>query len=153
MTAATEIERSVREVLAEMAGTATRCRERPSCGQALARQASRRGADAPTQPVAIWPDSELTVAARVVTMAELSGRLDGLRRLVVLPDAVVTPAVRDELRRRGVALVRSAPARQRPAEQLRLVLVASGKGFEPAPLVDALCAAKGSRSSMQPSTA
>jgi hypothetical protein len=71
-------------------------------------------------------------------MTELVGRLDGLRQLRVASDAVVTPAVHDELRRRGAALVRSAPAGGPAGGSLRLVLVASGKGFDAAPLVEAL---------------
>ncbi len=143
-TAATEIERLVREVLAELAaGPAINSPLPPGEGQgegAVAPTSSQRAAAAslPSVPVPICPDSELTVAARVVTMTELLGRLDGLRRLVVLPDAVVTPAVHDELRRRGVALVRSAPARRAAGGELRLVLVASGKGFELAPWIDGL---------------
>jgi hypothetical protein len=49
----------------------------------------------------------LSLAARLVTVAELDGKLQGIQRLEVLPRAVVTPAARDYLRDRGVQLVRS----------------------------------------------
>lgn len=46
------------------------------------------------------------MTSRVVTLAELDGRLaNGVRRVVVSQRAVVTPSVRDELRRRNVELV------------------------------------------------
>jgi hypothetical protein len=124
-TAATEIERLVREVLAELA------------------TAQRPAPDAPA-PVAAAPRAaaadggQLTVAVRVVTMSELIGRLEGLRQLVVLPEAIVTPAVRDELRRRNVELLRSAPARDPQRGALRLVLIVAGKPLDTAPLSEAL---------------
>ncbi|MBL9081025.1 MAG: hypothetical protein JNK76_04425, partial [Planctomycetales bacterium] len=48
----------------------------------------------------------LEVAAQVVTLAEIDGRLGDKRRLVVGPKAVVTPAVRDVLRQRNIVLER-----------------------------------------------
>lgn len=54
------------------------------------------------------PDAgrELLVAEPVVSQRLVAGRLDGVQRLVVGPRAVVTPLVRDELKRRQVELVR-----------------------------------------------
>ncbi|MAV37521.1 MAG: hypothetical protein CMJ59_18935 [Planctomycetaceae bacterium] len=49
---------------------------------------------------------DLQLDDSVVALATLSGRLDGVSRLVVKTDAVVTPSVRDELRQRNIALVR-----------------------------------------------
>ena len=43
---------------------------------------------------------------RIVTLAQIEGSLQGVNRLIVLPGAIVTPAVHDELRRNGVALQR-----------------------------------------------
>ena len=51
-------------------------------------------------------ESELEIDTRVICLAPLSGRLEGICRLVVKADAVVTPSVRDELRDRNVELVR-----------------------------------------------
>ncbi len=48
---------------------------------------------------------ELRIAGSVVTLADLNGRLGGVRRLVVRPKAVVTPSARDELRERRIDLV------------------------------------------------
>jgi hypothetical protein len=47
----------------------------------------------------------LSLSTRVVTTAELKGRLQGVQRLEVPTRAVVTPAARDYLRERGVQLV------------------------------------------------
>jgi hypothetical protein len=85
-------------------------------------------------------EGELYVAAKLVTMTELAGRLQGVRRVRVSPQAIVTPAARDELLRRNVDLVRSGPARRAAAGNLRLLLVAAAVGggpFDLAPLAEA----------------
>jgi hypothetical protein len=64
-----------------------------------------RGERSPT-PAGVG--GELTIAERVVTLRSVEGRLAGVSRLVVLPRAVVTPAVRDELKQRQIELVREA---------------------------------------------
>ncbi len=83
-----DIERVVREVLAEL-GVAPEWLSATVVPPSPNRQSI--AADSP----------RLVVASRVVTMAEIAGRLDSVRRLVVSREAVVTPAVRDELLRRG----------------------------------------------------
>ena len=50
--------------------------------------------------------SELRLRDRVVTLAALRDRLASVRRLIVPAKAVVTPAVRDELKARQIELVR-----------------------------------------------
>ena len=55
----------------------------------------------------------LQLCDRVVTLALLEGRLDGVKRVLIPVGSLVTPAVRDELRKRQVELVRggaSSPA-------------------------------------------
>jgi hypothetical protein len=49
---------------------------------------------------------ELVITERVVTMRSIEGRLHGIRRLIVPPRAVVTPALQDELKQRQIELVR-----------------------------------------------
>ena len=51
---------------------------------------------------------ELVVEAPVVTLRSVEGRLAGVKRLVVGPRAVITPAVKDELKQRQIELVREA---------------------------------------------
>jgi hypothetical protein len=53
----------------------------------------------PTKPI-----EELTLTARLVSLGEIEGRLNGIKRLVVPPRAVITPAVRDLLRTQGVSI-------------------------------------------------
>ena len=50
--------------------------------------------------------NEMTVTDRVVVLSSIEGRLDGVRRVVVDGQAVVTPAARDELKDKGVELTR-----------------------------------------------
>ena len=48
---------------------------------------------------------ELCLSERVVTLRTIEGRLASAKRLVVVPRAVVTPAVKDELKARNIELV------------------------------------------------
>jgi ribose 5-phosphate isomerase RpiB len=48
----------------------------------------------------------LAIDDRVVTLNSVDNRLDGLRRLIVQRRAIVTPALRDELNKRGIELDR-----------------------------------------------
>jgi hypothetical protein len=67
---------------------------------------------------------ELVVTERVVTLDTLKGRLDGTLAIVVHPKAVVTPAVRDELRARNVRLVRQlSSGDNRNARRAPLLLI------------------------------
>jgi hypothetical protein len=51
------------------------------------------------------PGTELRIADRVVTMRLIEGRLKEVTRIVVKRRAVVTPAVKDELKQRKIELV------------------------------------------------
>ncbi|MEQ8788588.1 MAG: hypothetical protein RIC55_19920 [Pirellulaceae bacterium] len=61
-------------------------------------------AEAPQSNIA---GQELVFDGRLVTLDRLRGRLTGVRRLVVSKRAVVTPAVRDELKDRQIELVKA----------------------------------------------
>jgi hypothetical protein len=96
-----------------------------------------RSAQNDTMPVR--HTGRLTLAGRVVTLSALDGRLAGIHQLVVAPQAIVTPAVRDELRRRNVALCFAAPpANGSPAAALLLALVVHAGASDAAQLVAAL---------------
>ncbi len=56
------------------------------------------------RPAAKSSPAALRVQDRVVTLARLKDRLPGIRQLIVPPGAVVTPSVRDELRKRKIQL-------------------------------------------------
>jgi len=123
---AKEIERLVRKALAErdLAPTA-----RPHPPEACSQQA----------PSHSMP-GELVVTSRVITLTELGERLAGVRRLVVPPRAIVTPAVRDELYRRNIELVVAEP-KGGPAVQgttAGLVVFVHGKQSDAASLLGAL---------------
>lgn len=51
------------------------------------------------------PAAVLKISDRVVTMRTIETRLSGIKRVVVRPRAVVTPAVKDELKAKKVELV------------------------------------------------
>lgn len=118
----TEIERIVREVLAELAGAGA---DGASVPPSFPKAGRDNGQGTATSPPAA--PGELALTAPVVTLADLEGRLGALRRLVVPTGAVVTPAVRDELRRRNVALLRSSDVPSRPSGDVRLVAVTHGE--------------------------
>ena len=50
--------------------------------------------------------NELVVSERVVSMRSIEGRLAGVSRLVISGRAIVTPAVKDDLKQRHIELVR-----------------------------------------------
>jgi hypothetical protein len=52
--------------------------------------------------------ADLTIKDKVVTMRLIEGRLAGVTRLMVTRRAVVTPAVKDELKKHKVELVRQS---------------------------------------------
>jgi hypothetical protein len=49
---------------------------------------------------------DLVLTDRVITMQTIDGRLAGVQRLLVPANAVVTPAVKDELKQRKIELIR-----------------------------------------------
>jgi hypothetical protein len=66
-----------------------------------------RAMESSPAPVALDPvGHDLVLTERVITMRTVEGRLSGVQRLLVQPKAVVTPAVRDELRKHTIELVR-----------------------------------------------
>ncbi len=98
-----------------------------------------RASPTPPNPVA---SGQLVMTGRVVTLSALDGRWAGIHQLVVPPGAIVTPAVRDELRRRNVALgFATSPINGAPTETLLLTLVAHAGAGDPAELVAALTGA------------
>jgi hypothetical protein len=127
-----DIERVVQEVLRELKLQAV----------PPATAAPTHAAPTPETPPAPVPasDGQVTLSERLVTMSVLEGRLAGLRKLVVGPRSVVTPAVRDELARRNVQLLvgtdRATPDVAK--ESLRLVLVTHGHRYDPANLLAAM---------------
>lgn len=57
----------------------------------------------PTQTARATHDLEIN--ERVVSLGSLDGRLEGIRRLLLPPGAIVTPSARDELRKRNIVTV------------------------------------------------
>ena len=57
--------------------------------------------------VASSQPTSLAISDRVITLATIEGRLEGISQLVVQSKAVVTPSVKDELRQKKIELVRS----------------------------------------------
>jgi hypothetical protein len=99
-TAGWEIDRIVHEVIQRLRDDSadTRVAETKDGRAAMAAETVRGEAS---------PPRDLRVPDRVVSLAAVDGRLDGIRRLITRCDAVITPSVRDEIRQRGIELVRS----------------------------------------------
>lgn len=55
------------------------------------------------------PSTDLQTAEKVITTRTIENRLTGVKRLIVQPRAIVTPAVRDQLQQQGIELVRQKP--------------------------------------------
>jgi hypothetical protein len=67
----------------------------------LRAELTEMGAEVTEQPTTV-----LTLAAQVVTMAEIRGKLKGVTQLKLEPRAIVTPSVRDELNDHKIEIVR-----------------------------------------------
>lgn len=94
-------------------------------------------------------DSEMTgrleIDASIVSLDTISGRLDGISSMIVRRQAVVTPAARDLLKERNVALVRaSGDKTNSDGEKVRRVAIVrhSDKGEISQAMLDALFAGK-----------
>jgi hypothetical protein len=124
MTASTEqIERIVREVIAKLGAASP---------QAVP-PASAAPASVASPPAA--RDVGVSVDSRVVTLESIAGKLRGAKQLTVPPGALVTPSVRDELRRKGIELVRGSQATA-GKELPRVLLVAGRTRHDPAATVE-----------------
>ena len=73
--------------------------------QEVIRRLSERGLVA-ERPAGRARSNELRIDAKVVALASLEGRLDGIGRVIVASRAVVTPAVKDALKDRKIELIR-----------------------------------------------
>lgn len=107
---ADEIERIVRDVMSRLAG------ERPPAPKV----------ESEAKVAAAKPANELVLEARVISLAEVQGRLAGMARVSVAERAIVTPAVRDLLREKKVPLVRRA-AGAKVAAATRTIVVAAAE--------------------------
>jgi hypothetical protein len=122
-----DIDKVVREVLARLAVA-------PEPSAAAAPKSDAAGPSA----VSGESDGVLAVRAPVVTMAELEGKLAGIKSLVVPARSVVTPSVRDELHRRKIALVFDQGVREASSGAVRLVMTVLGSRFDAGPLAQAI---------------
>jgi hypothetical protein len=133
-----DIDRVVREVLAEL----KRAQILDTKAKAGAAAGLSGSAESPTvQPglqskidrgaLTLSKTGELVLSTRLVTMEDIGDRLGGIRRVVVGPQAVVTPAVRDALRDRNITLSRALPVNDAAGTLLRLVVIAARTKFDP----------------------
>ena len=118
-----DIERVVRQVLAEL-GLG------PNGDVSTSRQAGGGGGRSSEQS---GGDRELVLSARVVTLTDVEGRLDGICRVAVPARAVVTPSARDELRQRNILLTFVSASGEKPAtgNEIKLAVVVAGSSFDP----------------------
>ncbi len=82
--------------------------------------------------------SGLVIYEPLVTLATVQGRLSGVRHVVLAPGAVVTPSVKDELRRRGVTVVFENRSLGRTLPSVELAVAVAETRFNPQPLVQAI---------------
>ena len=120
-----QIERVVREVLADFGVVPGGKVAHPGSAASATPDETPK-----TQAQSTTPTDELTVTGRVVALDHVQGRLDRVRRLVVESGAVVTPSVRDELRRQGVTLSFGEAETSMAREGVRLILMAAGSSFD-----------------------
>jgi hypothetical protein len=97
-------------------------------------ESERKPETAPAAPSDQEQNGQLTIPDRVVTLATIQDRLHSMRQVVLQRGAVVTPAVRDELRRRRVAITYGCSASPDTSECALLVGVAE-TNYRPESLV------------------
>ena len=91
------------------------------------RDDSAAAATPPAPPVPAPGPDALVLDARVITTATIHERLKGVRRVVVDQHAVVTPSVKDELRKRNIRLERQdASAEASDSAELAVVRYTHG---------------------------
>ena len=124
-----DIERVVREVLAEMASA-------PKPAAAIAAPIAAKPGP---KPAASTPpaDGQLVLCGRTISLADLPDRWEGVRRVVVATGAVVTPSVRDELARRAIGLVRADP-QSAAIERPPVLVISMDSPLDAALVVEAL---------------
>jgi hypothetical protein len=141
-----DVERIVSEVLAQLSRAPSPAkgaggREKGEKGNQglVASATSKSPCAASTAPESAPQDSNtLVLNSRIITMNEVLGRLDAVRRVVVSRDAIVTPAVRDELLRRGIVLELADASTAHQSAVVRLALIATGTDFDSTALSAAL---------------
>lgn len=107
----TEIENLVREVLRRLSVDNGPSPVAPSVVPATSTKvAAAVAAKVEPAKVATIPSGTAVIRDSLVTLDLLADRLTGITRVLVSPRAVITPAAVDELRKRGVSIVRSADA-------------------------------------------
>jgi len=99
-----DIDRIVAEVVRRLRAMSAASNDRGR--ESLAKKDSANHNDSTRQRLPT-PAAELQLSDRVITLSALKGRLDGVNKLVVSSRAVVTPAVKDELKQRGITWARS----------------------------------------------
>jgi len=120
--AAEEIERLVREAIDRGATNAEQI-----VGDVVARLRTNNGLR-----------QELTIASRVVTLAELDGKLEGIKQLVVPAKAVITPAARDLLRQKQIDVGYAVAAKAVAKPRLPLVVGVAETKYDATSLVQAI---------------
>lgn len=120
-----QIDKIVREVLLRLQSELLADGAAPAAGPPQSPPAGEGAAAA---------EIDLQVADHVVSTATLEGRLAGVRRAIVRPSAVVTPAARDLLRDAGVTLNRT-PTGSKKTDTCRVTLAVVSEAFNPGDLI------------------
>lgn len=128
--AASEIELIVREVMARLAGENGK-KPRPLPGRERGEGGKLEG-----ETSGQGQGYSLAIAERVVTLELLTKRSDGLAAISVSAGAILTPAAKDYLRERGIAVhVGTSAASTSAGQPARLALGVAETHYEPAGLI------------------
>jgi hypothetical protein len=103
----TDIDRIVAEVVRRLRAILASSSAEGWGRESLAANDVTNGNDANRQRLpTLIPASELKLSDKVITLQLLKGRLEGVTKVIVADRAIITPAVRDELKQRKIELVR-----------------------------------------------
>ncbi len=136
-----EIDRIVRDVLARLGAAVVPAPTPPTNTQQNSKPTPAASNDSsPPEPPKPDP-SRYVVAERVVTLATLNGNLNGAAVVAVRRGAVITPAVRDELKSRNIRLEYYDAARPGAASQSdlpRLIVGVADVAWDVSAALDAI---------------
>jgi hypothetical protein len=135
---AEEIERIVREVMKQLGTPPVASPSAAAPAGSLPANSRGPGSAGRGAETAERSGDGVLVESRVVTLESIAGRLDGKKQVIVASGAIVTPAVRDELRRKGIALVRSGENKKATSGLPPVLLVVGRTRHDPDAAVQVL---------------
>ena len=126
-----QIEQIVREVVARLAS-------QPLTTQVVRSTTGESSRNSNFPATENGSTAAVEIESKVISLADLDGRLNGTKQLVLRRGAVVTPAARDLLRQSGVDVSYRVAEKRKDTARVGLIVGMTDTGFEPSALLSLL---------------